>query len=66
MAFMGLCFVANAQSQLGEIRGKVLDSKTKKPLDYASITIELNGIVKATALTDDDGAFIVNYGIAAT
>jgi hypothetical protein len=59
MAFMGLCFVANAQSQLGEIRGKVLDSKTKKPLDYASITIELNGIVKATALTDDDGAFIV-------
>ena len=56
-----LCFVimANAQSQMGEIRGKVMDSKTKKPIDYASITIELNGVVKATTLSEDDGSYIV-------
>lgn len=57
-AFLGLCLLANAQSQLGEIRGKVLDSKTKKPLDYVSVTIELNGVVKAQVLTDDDGQYI--------
>jgi len=51
--------LVNAQSQLGEIRGKIIDAKTKKPLDYASITIELNGAVKATTLSDDDGNFIV-------
>jgi hypothetical protein len=57
-ALVGLCLVANAQSQMGEIRGKVLDSKTKKPLDYVSVTIELNGVVKAQVLTDDDGNYI--------
>ncbi len=58
-AFLGLILVANAQSQLGEIRGKVLDAKTKKPLDFVSVTIELNGAVKAQVLTDDDGSYIV-------
>jgi len=57
--FLGLFLVANAQSQLGEIRGKVIDAKTKKPLDFANVTIELNGAVKAQVLTDDDGAFVV-------
>jgi hypothetical protein len=59
VALLALGYLANAQSQLGEIRGKVIDSKTKKPLDYASVTIELKGVVKATTLTDDDGNFIV-------
>jgi hypothetical protein len=59
LALTAFAFLAHAQSQLGEIRGKVLDSKTKKPLDYASVTIELNGAVRATTLTDDDGQFIV-------
>lgn len=56
-----LCFVlvVSAQSQMGEIRGKITDSKTKKPLDYASITIELSGVVKATTLSEDDGSYIV-------
>lgn len=58
-AFVGFCFAANAQSQLGEIRGKVLDSKTKKPLDYVSVTIQLNGVTKAAVLTDDDGSYVV-------
>jgi hypothetical protein len=58
VAFMGLCLIANAQSQLGEIRGKVIDSKNKQPLSYVSVTLELNGVIKAQVLTDDDGAFI--------
>jgi hypothetical protein len=71
-AIIGLCMYANAQSQLGEIRGKVLDAKTKKPLDFVSVTIELNGVTKAAVLTDDDGAYIVktlqpgNYTIKVT
>jgi hypothetical protein len=48
-----------AQSGLGTLRGKVIDGKTKKPLDYVSITLKLNGVAKATALSDDDGAFII-------
>ncbi len=58
-ALLFLVFLASAQSQMGEIRGKITDSKTKKPLDYASITIELNGVVKATTLSEDDGSYIV-------
>jgi len=50
---------ANAQSQLGELRGKVIDAKTKKSMDFVSVGIFLNGIMKATAVTDDEGNFIV-------
>ncbi|MES2779309.1 MAG: carboxypeptidase regulatory-like domain-containing protein [Bacteroidota bacterium] len=57
-AFVGVCLIASAQSQMGEIRGKLSDAKTKKPLDYASVTIELNGVVKAQVLTDDEGNYI--------
>jgi hypothetical protein len=72
MALLALSFVAQAQSQLGEIRGKIIDGKSKKPLDYASVTIELGGAIRATTLTDDDGQFIVktlqpgNYTIKVT
>lgn len=43
----------------GEIRGKLIDSRTKKPIDYASVTI-LNhkGIVAAQVRSDDDGNYI--------
>jgi len=53
-----LVLITNAQSQMGEIRGKVIDAKTKKPISYASITFELNGLVKGTTLSDDDGSYI--------
>jgi hypothetical protein len=72
LAFIGFCLLANAQSQLGEIRGKIIDAKTKKPLDYVSVTIELNGVVKAQVLTNDDGVFIAktlqpgNYTVKVT
>ncbi|MCZ2141362.1 MAG: carboxypeptidase regulatory-like domain-containing protein [Bacteroidia bacterium] len=58
-ALLALVIVANAQSQLGELRGKIIDAKTKKPLDYASITLELNGIIKAQKLSDDEGEYII-------
>ena len=59
VALMAICMVANAQSQLGELRGKIIDSKTKKPVDYASIQLKLNGIIKAQVKSDDDGDFII-------
>lgn len=59
LAVLALCVVAHAQSQLGEIRGKVIDSKTKKPLDFVSIQVELSGVVKAQVLTDDDGNYTI-------
>lgn len=54
-----LHFGVFAQSGMGTLRGKVIDGKSKKPLDYVSITLKLNGVAKATALSDDDGAFII-------
>jgi hypothetical protein len=59
IAFLSLCFFANAQSQLGEIRGKVIDAKTKQPMSFVSVSIFLNGNIRATAITDDDGDYIV-------
>jgi len=50
---------AFAQSGLGTIRGTIKDSKTKKPLDYVSITVKLNGVAKGTAMTDDDGSYTI-------
>lgn len=60
------CMIRPSQAQSiipsvkGEIRGKVTDVKTKKPLDYVSITI-LNSRNKVVAqvLSDDDGNYIV-------
>ncbi len=59
VAFIAIAVIANAQSQLGELRGTVINGKTKKPLDYASIQLKLNGIVKAQVLSDDEGEFII-------
>jgi len=55
---------SQAQTQLpstkGEIRGKVTDYKTKKPLDFVSINIiNSKNKVVAQVLSDDDGNYIV-------
>lgn len=55
----GFQFVLHAQSGMGTIRGTIKDAKTKKPMDYVSITIKLNGVTKATALTDDEGGYVI-------
>lgn len=50
---------ASAQSNLGEIRGKVVDGGTKKPLDYLNILIKKEGISKGGAFTDEDGMYYI-------
>jgi hypothetical protein len=55
----GFQFVLQAQSGMGTIRGTVKDAKTKKTMDFVSITIKLNGVTKATALTDDEGGYVI-------
>lgn len=55
-----MSFAVKAQSPYGEIRGKVIDEKTKKPLDYLSVTLTAsNKKVVSQVLTNDDGAFII-------
>lgn len=50
-------FAQNSTSNSGIISGKVIDSKTKKPLDYVSLTLKLKGVNVATTLSDDDGLY---------
>lgn len=46
-------------SVLGEIRGRVIDDKTKKGLDYVSVTIvNSRGKAAAQVLTDDYGSYV--------
>jgi hypothetical protein len=40
-----------------KILGTVRDLKTKKPLDYVGIIAEINGVVKAQVISDDNGNF---------
>ena len=58
LAIILISSFANAQSQLGELRGKVIDAKTKKPLGFVSVAVFLNGIQKASTIADDEGSFI--------
>jgi hypothetical protein len=39
-------------------RGKVIDGKTKKPMDFVTVVAYLNGIQKAVTQTDDDGEYV--------
>lgn len=55
--FSGL--MAFGQSNYGEIRGKIVDARTKKPLDYADIVVKKDGIVKGGGLSDDIGNYTV-------
>ncbi|MBI1307142.1 MAG: hypothetical protein GC181_11120 [Bacteroidetes bacterium] len=57
-----LCSSAGfAQSNFGEIRGKIIDSKTKSPLDYVDIIVKRDGIGKGGGFSDESG----NYNIKA-
>ncbi len=48
-----------AQTQYGEIRGKIIDKATGAPLEFANIVILQNGIQKGGATSDMKGNFII-------
>lgn len=56
-ALIGLSAIATAQSNLGVLDGKVIDGVTKKPVDFAVVTIEGGGGIKKSKTTDKDGEF---------
>lgn len=56
---LGFQIALHAQSGMGTLRGTVKNNITKKPMDFVSITIKLNGVTKATTLTDDDGGYVI-------
>ncbi len=53
-------FAQNSTSNSGIISGKVIDSKTKKPLDYVNIILLSKKNIIANILSDDDGLFQLN------
>lgn len=56
--FLLLDVIANANG-LGEIGGKIIDAKNKKPVDYANILAKKDGKIVAKVLSDDDGYFLI-------
>lgn len=53
-------FVINTFAiETGDLRGKIIDSKTKKPLDYATIVLLKDGKMVAQILSDDDGEYLI-------
>jgi hypothetical protein len=45
------------------IKGIVLEKNTRRPIDFASITLEKNGRVLSAVLTDDNGSFSIHLPI---
>ena len=48
-----------AQNQYGQLTGRVTDEKGN-PLEYASVRVLQNGIVKGGAKTDKDGFYMIS------
>jgi hypothetical protein len=57
MIFSSSIYAQNPQKYSGVLLGKVIDKKTKKPLDYVNLTLKLHGTIIGQQLTDDDGLF---------
>ncbi|MEI7977396.1 MAG: carboxypeptidase regulatory-like domain-containing protein [Bacteroidota bacterium] len=56
-AIIGFSTMLRAQSNLGVLDGKVTDGLTKKPVEFATVTIEGGGGTKKSKFTDKDGEF---------
>ncbi len=53
-------FITNIfAAETGELRGKIIDTKTKKPLDYATLVLLKDGKIVAQILSDDDGEYLI-------
>ncbi len=50
----------NTKEGFGSIRGMIRDSKTKKPMDFVCIVLQMHGITKASTYTDEDGSYTVD------
>ena len=48
-----------SQTGSGTLKGKVFDKKTKEPIPFANIIIELGGVQVGGATTDFDGNFLI-------
>ncbi|MFM9945896.1 MAG: carboxypeptidase-like regulatory domain-containing protein [Bacteroidia bacterium] len=48
-----------SQTNYGEIRGMVIDKKTRTPLDFVTIIVKKEGIIKGTASSDESGNYII-------
>lgn len=48
-----------SQSNYGEIRGKVTDKNTRSILDYATVVVKKEGILKASTSSDDNGNYYI-------
>jgi Ca-activated chloride channel family protein len=60
LAFAGISLATNAQSLKGEIRGKITDHYTKKPLDFVSVSLlSSNTVIVSQVLSDEQGAYII-------
>ncbi len=51
-AIIGFSTMLRAQSNLGVLDGKVTDGLTKKPVEFATVTIEGGGGTKKSKFTD--------------
>lgn len=51
--------ICNAQSNNGQLMGKIKDAKTLSILDYATIVVKQDGIVKASTSSDEYGDYTI-------
>ncbi|MFT4521137.1 MAG: hypothetical protein ACI8ZN_000061 [Bacteroidia bacterium] len=64
--------MASGQSNFGEIRGKVIDAKTKAPLDFVNILVTKDGIGKGGGYSEESGDYYIKalepgeYSVVAT
>ena len=51
--------ICNAQSNNGQLMGKIKDAKTQSILDYATIVVKQDGFVKASTSSDEYGDYTI-------
>jgi len=49
-----------SQSNYGEIKGKVIDKKTRSIIEFATVVVKLDGVFKAAKQSDENGNYYIN------
>jgi len=55
-------FVASicyAQTNYGQLKGKIKDAKNQSILDYATLVVKQDGVIKAFATSDENGDYTI-------